>query len=252
MDVARTRELADALEAVRHRIAAACRQAGRRDEPELVVVTKTHPAEDVLRLASLGVADVGENRDQEARPKAAAVGEVLGPDAPRWHFIGQLQTNKAKLVARYATAVHSVDRAELVDALSRAMINRRGQLGAADVPDLDCLVQVDTDPRADADRPEGIGPRGGVAPDGLGDLAERVARADGLRLRGLMTVAPRGLDPADAFELLAALGAGLQAAHPDAAWLSMGMSADLEAAVRAGATHVRIGSDILGARGGVG
>ena len=105
----RTAELAARLDAVRERIARAAAAAGRADLPRLVVVTKTHPAEDVLRLAALGVTDVGENRDQEARPKAAETAARLGPDAPRWHFIGQLQTNKVKHVVKYAAAVHSVD-----------------------------------------------------------------------------------------------------------------------------------------------
>lgn len=255
----RTSELSAALDAVRDRIARAAADAGRADVPELIVVTKTHPADDVVRLAALGVAEVGENRDQEARPKAAEVAEALGDAAPRWHFIGQLQTNKAKHVVRYASAVHSVDRVELVAALSRAVVLRRER--AADEPapltpdpsrDLDCLIQVDVDPRADADRPEGIGPRGGAAPADVAEIAAAVAAAEGLRLRGLMCVAPRGLDAEEAFRSLAALGEELRAGHPDAVRLSMGMSADLEAAVRAGATHVRIGSDILGARGGVG
>ena len=244
----RAAELAHALEGVRERIRRAAAEAGRADEPRLVVVTKTHPAEDVVRLAALGVADVGENRDQEARPKAAAVAEALGEGAPRWHFIGQLQTNKAKHVVRYASAVHSVDRPELVDALSRAVVLRRERTDPG-LPDLDCLLQVDVDERADEDRPEGIGPRGGAAPALLPALARRVAEAPGLRLRGLMCVAPRGVDPEAAFTALARLGEELRAEHPEARWLSMGMSADLEAAVRAGATHVRIGSDILGARG---
>ncbi|MDY6055557.1 YggS family pyridoxal phosphate-dependent enzyme [Micrococcus sp.] len=245
----RTAELRERLEGVRRRIREATAAAGRTDEPELVVVTKTHPAEDVLRLAGLGVADVGENRDQEARPKAAAVAEALGASGPRWHFVGQLQTNKAKHVVRYAAAVHSVDRAELVDALSRAVTVRRERTPETALPDLDCLVQVDVDDRPDELRPEGIGPRGGAAPTDVETLADRIVQAPGLRLRGLMCVAPRGVDPEQAFGRLAELSARLRRAHPGAGALSMGMSADLEAAVRAGATHVRIGSDILGARG---
>lgn len=248
----RTAELAARLDAVRERIARAAAAAGRADLPRLVVVTKTHPAEDVLRLAALGVTDVGENRDQEARPKAAETAARLGPDAPRWHFIGQLQTNKVKHVVKYAAAVHSVDRVELVDALSRAVVLRREREGADAVADLECLVQVDVDERADADCPEGIGPRGGAPLDRVDAVAGRLAAAQGLRLRGLMCVAPRGVDPAAAFARLAQLGARLRADHPEADVLSMGMSADLEAAVAAGATHVRIGSDILGPRGPVG
>ena len=147
----RTREIADALAAVHARIADAARDAGREAEPALVVVTKTHPAEDVVRLAALGVTDVGENRDQEARPKAEAVAAALGADAPRWHFVGQLQTNKAKYVVRYASVVESVDRPELAEALSRALVLRREREPEAAIPDLECLVQVDVDDRADED-----------------------------------------------------------------------------------------------------
>lgn len=254
-DDPRVAEIAAGLEAVRRRIADAAAAAGRADLPELIVVSKTHPAEDVVALAGLGVRQVGENRDQEARPKAAAVAEALGGagvPAPAWHFIGQLQTNKAKHVARYASAVHSVDRLDLVDALSRAVVLRREREGVDAVSALDCLVQVDVDDRADEDRPEGIGPRGGAAPEDVPELARAIAAADGLRLRGLMCVAPRAADPAAAFARLAALSARVRSEHPDADALSMGMSGDLEAAVAAGATHVRVGSDILGARGAVG
>ena len=248
----RAREIADALAAVRARIADAARDAGREAEPAPVVVTKTHPADDVVRLAALGVTDVGENRDQEARPKAEAVAAALGADAPRWHFVGQLQTNKAKYVVRYASVVESVDRPELAEALSRALVLRREREPEAAIPDLECLVQVDVDDRADEDRPEGIGPRGGARPEDVPALADVIAGLPGLRLGGLMCVAPRGLDPEGAFRRLAALGARLRQTHPEATALSMGMSADLEAAVRAGATQVRIGSDVLGARDAVG
>lgn len=248
----RRAEIAAALDDVRGRIARAAREAGRDDEPALVVVTKTHPAEDVVRLTALGVRAVGENRDQEARPKAEAVAHVLGEGAPRWHFIGQLQTNKAKYAVRYAAVVESVDRVELAQALSRALVLRREREPDADVPDLECLVQVDVDDRADADRPEGIGPRGGADPADVPALADAIAALPGLRLGGLMCVAPRGLEPEACFGRLATLGERLRREHPGAVALSMGMSADLEAAVRAGATQVRIGSDILGAPGVVG
>ena len=248
----RAREIADALAAVHSRIVDAARDAGREAEPALVVVTKTHPAEDVVRLAALGVTDVGENRDQEARPKAEAAAAALGVDAPRWHFVGQLQTNKAKYVVRYASVVESVDRPELAEALSRALVLRREREPEAAIPDLECLVQVDVDDRADEDRPEGIGPRGGARPGGVAALAAGGAGLPGRRTGGLMCVAPRGLDPEGAFRRLAALGARLRQTHPEATALSMGMSADLEAAVRAGATQVRIGSDVLGARDAVG
>lgn len=251
----RAAEIAAGLDRVTARIDAACAAAGRADRPRLVVVTKTHPAEDVLELARRGVAEVGENRDQEARPKAAEVEDLcaaVGVSSPQWHFIGQLQSNKAKHVVRYASAVHSVDRHSLVDALARALQVRAERAAAGEVPereDLDCLIQVDVDPREPEDRPaDGIGGRGGAAPEDVPALAARIAQAPRLRLRGLMCVAPRGIDPAQAFARAAELSAELRADHPEATWLSMGMTADLEEAVAAGATHLRIGSDILGRR----
>jgi len=222
--VTRRDELAANLAAVRARMAAAARAAGRSpDELTLVAITKTFPAEDVALLADLGVADVGENRAQEAAAKHAAV-----PTPLRWHFVGTLQRNKAALVASFADVVHSVDRAELVTALDRAARAR-----------LDVLVQVSLD-----DSPG----RGGAAVADVPALAARVAASEHLVLRGLMAVAPLGADPRPAFERLAAAAARLRADHPEATWISAGMSGDLEAAVAAGATHVRIGTALLGRR----
>lgn len=255
----RAAEIAAGLRWVRTRIDAACTAAGRTDRPSLVAVTKTHPAEDVVELVRHGVAEVGENRDQEARPKAAEVERLcaeVGLVAPAWHFIGQLQSNKAKHAVRYAAAVHSVDRSSLVDALGRAMEVRAERAAGGEVPareDLDCLIQVDVDPRRAAERPaDGIGGRGGAAPQDVVVLAARIAATPRLRLRGLMCVAPRGIDPAESFAQAADISDRLRVEHPEAAWLSMGMTADLEAAVAAGATHLRIGSDILGRRADVG
>lgn len=255
----RATEIAAGLERVTARIDAACAAAGRADRPALIAVTKTHPAEDVVELVRRGVADVGENRDQEARPKATEVERLCaeaGLAVPAWHFIGQLQSNKAKHAVRYAAAVHSVDRSSLVDALGRAMQVRAERAAAGEVPareDLDCLIQVDVDPRPAAERPtDGIGGRGGAAPEDVAALAAGIASTPRLRLRGLMCVAPRGIEPAESFARAAHLAARLREDHPEAAWLSMGMTADLEAAVAAGATHLRIGSDILGRRADLG
>lgn len=231
---ARRQEIADALGGVQERIAAACSAAGRpREEVTLVAVTKYFPASDAAALVRLGVQDLGESRDPEAGEKAAALGEVPGLASPTWHFVGQLQTNKANRVARYADVVHSVDRDRLVRALSHGAELAGRTLGV--------LVQVNLG-GPDADR------RGGVEPDAVAALADAVAASPGLVLRGLMAVAPRGQDPAPAFERLARTGERLRADHPGASWLSAGMSGDLEAAVAHGATHLRIGSAILGAR----
>lgn len=228
----RLAELRENLAAVEERIGAACAAAGRdRAELTLVVVTKTYPASDVSLLAELGVTDVGENRHPEAGEKAAEVAAPL-----RWHFMGGLQTNKAGAVARYADVVHSVDRAKLVASLGRG--------AAAAERDLEVLLQVDLGP--DFDRPSDG--RSGASPTELAVLADAVASTERLRLGGVMTVAPLGVDPAPVFERLAGLAQQLRADHRGATTISAGMSGDLEAAVAAGATHLRVGRAILGER----
>jgi len=224
------------LARVEERIGAACRAAGRdREDVTLIVVTKTYPASDVRLLAGLGVRHVAENRDQEAGPKAAA-----SADLPlSWHFVGQLQTNKARSVVRYADHVHSVDRLRLVGALSGAATAAGRRLG--------CLIQVALDAESGTQ-----GERGGVAPDGVDALADAVAAADGLRLDGLMTVAPLAGayagQPRAAFDRLMEISSRLRETHPAANMVSAGMSQDLEEAVAAGATHVRVGTAVLGVR----
>lgn len=234
----REEEIAAGLSAVHERIAAACAAAGRDPaEVTLVVVTKTYPATDVQVLAKLGVADVGENRDQEAAPKAVAVA-ALGAQV-RWHFVGQLQRNKCRSVVEYADVVHSVDGVRLARALGGAAERHRER-------PLDVLVQVsiDGDPR-----------RGGavvgatVDPDRDFDrVALTIAEAARLRLAGVMAVAPQHWAPEAAFERLAEVAGRLRAAYPAATAVSAGMSADLEPAITHGATHVRIGSAVLGTR----
>jgi PLP dependent protein len=223
-------QLAASLAEVRERIARACAAAGRPpDAVTLTAVTKTYPASDVVLLSGLGVTDVGENRDQEAGEKAAAA-RAEGA-TPRWHFIGRLQRNKVRSVLSYADVVESVDSVRLAEALNRAVADRP-------VP-LDVLIQVSIDGDPD---------RGGVAGDDLWRVSDTVAESTGLRLGGLMAVAPVDWDPDRAFAELAALSGRLSTAHPGATTLSAGMSGDLEAAVRHGATHVRIGTLLLGMR----
>ncbi|MFE0103847.1 YggS family pyridoxal phosphate-dependent enzyme [Streptomyces sp. NPDC059009] len=232
----RKSQLAGNLADVEKRIAAACAEAGReRDEVTLIVVTKTHPASDVRILSELGVRHVAENRDQDAAPKAAECSDL----PLTWHFVGQLQTNKVRSVVSYADAVQSVDRPKLVTALSAAAVRAERELG--------CFIQVALDAEED-----GRGDRGGVGPGGIEELADLVAGAPGLRLDGLMTVAPltgpyEGRQQA-AFERLMDLSTALRATHPAANMVSAGMSADLEQAVAAGATHVRVGTAVLGVR----
>ncbi|GLY71914.1 YggS family pyridoxal phosphate-dependent enzyme [Actinoallomurus iriomotensis] len=230
--MSRIEELAANLAAVRERITKACHAAGRApDEITLVAVTKTFPASDVRLLAELGITDVAENRDQEA---AAKVYDCRDLDLT-WHFVGQLQTNKARSVVSYADVIHSVDRARLVNALSRAATD------AGRSPR--CLIQVSLDEAGTAE-----GGRGGVRPDGVLALAEALSAAEGLRLGGLMAVAPLGADPAPAFARLAEISDSLRAVYPDAKTVSAGMSGDLEHAIVSGATHVRIGTALLGGR----
>ncbi|MFI8893102.1 YggS family pyridoxal phosphate-dependent enzyme [Streptomyces paradoxus] len=229
-------ELAANLAKVERRIADACAAAGRaRDEVTLIVVTKTYPASDVRILADMGVRHVAENRDQDAAPKAAACSDL----PLTWHFVGQLQTNKVRSVAGYADFVQSVDRSRLVSALSKEAVRAGRELG--------CLLQVALDAGE-----SGRGERGGVGPGGIAELADLVAGAPGLRLDGLMTVAPltgeyAGREQA-AFERLMVLSTDLRRSHPAATMVSAGMSTDLEQAVTAGATHVRVGSAVLGVR----
>ena len=227
--------LRERLAAVQERIDNAVAAAGGAARPpRLIVVTKFHPAEDVRRLAALGVTDVGENRDQEASEKAAQLDDL----GLNWHFIGQLQSKKAKSVVKYAASVHAVDREALASALAKAMAAESERTGRAP---LDCFIQVSLDDDAGAHR-------GGALPADVPALAEKLAGSAGLRLAGVMAVAPFGADPAPAFEKLAELSARLTAEHPGATGISAGMSQDLEAAIRFGATHLRIGSDILGPR----
>jgi PLP dependent protein len=235
--VSRPAELSRNLTATRNRIAAACAAAGRDPaEITLVAVTKTYPASDVLALAGLGLTDFGENRDQEAAPKAAEVAAARQPVT--WHFVGQLQTNKAHSVARYAHLVHSVDRIRLVRAL--------GAAARAAARELTCLVQVSLgtaglDPR-DADA------RGGVPPAALAEVATAIEAEEGLTLGGLMAVAPRFADPKGAFAPLRQLSDVIRSVNASATVVSAGMSGDLEAAVECGATHLRIGTALLGDR----
>jgi len=226
--------LAENLRAVRARIDAAARAAGRDPAAvRLLAVSKTRPAQDVAALAALGQVHVAENRVQELTGKAAELTD-LTPDL-HWHLVGQLQRNKAAAVARLGATVHSVDRASLVGALDRAA-DREQRV-------LDVYLQVDLG------GPEGeLGSRGGARPADVPGLADAVGETAALRLRGLMAVAPRGEDPVPAFARLAGLAERVRAAHPGASEISAGMSGDLEAAVAAGATVVRVGTALFGSR----
>jgi pyridoxal phosphate enzyme (YggS family) len=217
----RSAGLARRLDEVHGRIAAACRAAGRSSgDITLIAITKTFPASDVRLLAGLGVRDVGENRDQEAAPKAAQCAGLQPPLI--WHFVGQLQTNKAASVVSYASVVHSVDRLRLVSALGR-QASRAGRVVCG-------LVQVSLD---------GDVARGGVVAGQVPRIADAIAGQPGLVLGGVMAVAPLDVPPP---------AADVRARHPEAVMISAGMSGDLEEAIAAGATHVRVGTALLGGR----
>jgi len=221
-------ELTARLADVRHRIAKACEAAGRDiGDITLIAVTKTRPASDVRLLSELGLADVGENRDAEAAPKAAQCSDLN----LTWHFIGQLQTNKCASVVRYARVVHSVDRPRLVRALGQAA--RRADRV------IDGLIEVSLD---------GDPARGGTPAGQVPALAEALAAEPGLVLGGVMAIAPLGMVPAEAFARLLDSAAAVRAVRPSATVISAGMSGDFEAAVEAGATHLRIGTALLGDR----
>ena len=253
----RRQQIETNLQTVRARIEAACAAADRDPgEVTLVVVTKFHPPADIAHLVDLGVTDIGENRDQEASAKIAE----LDPEVRERltvHFIGQLQTNKAKNVVAYADCIQSVDRPKLVGALDRAMADRADRVmadqqnphqkagGASETrTKMGVLLQVDLGEGEDAGR-------GGVLPAQLPDLADAVGEREHLTLRGVMAVAPFGLDEAGttaAFGRLADLAEAVRERHPEATTISAGMSGDLEIAISSGATHLRVGTAILGSR----
>lgn len=222
------------LEKINSRIAQACSRSKRNiSEITVIAVTKTYPASDVDLLKQLGIENVGENKDQEASGKISQVKEKFS-----WHFIGQLQSNKAKSVVTYAELVHSVDRLSLAKELQKS--------ASAIAKKQKVLIQVDLDQ-------SGPDPsRGGVWPADLAALAQFISQSENLELAGLMSVAPLGENPSEAFERLAQIRSDFLKNYPNAVILSAGMSEDLEAAIEHGATHLRIGSALLGERPKIG
>ena len=230
----RLSEIQSNLDRIQTRISKACSAVGRNiSEITLIAVTKTYPASDVDLLKQLGIENVGENRDQEAASKKSEVKNEF-----KWHFIGQLQSNKAKSVVNYAELIHSVDRWSLAKEIQKSAqgINKIQPV----------LIQVDLDQ---------TGPdptRGGIWPAELSELASSISQASHLDLKGLMSVAPLGENPELAFARLNEIRVGFLKEHPQAQILSAGMSDDLEAAILHGATHLRIGSALLGERPKIG
>ena len=224
-------ELAQRYNQIVEKVAAAAAGSGRAaEEITLVVVTKNHPPQLVLELLELGARDFGENRDQEASPKALEV-LAASSDAMKWHFIGQLQTNKVRSVLEYADTIHSLDRESLLSELQKRTAERAKPLGVF------IQVNLTEDPA-----------RGGVQVADLEPFATKVLNSPGLHLAGLMGVGGLDKAPELEFERLAGLSETLQKLSPEANSLSMGMSSDFEAAIGFGATHLRIGTAITGKR----
>lgn len=234
-------ELSEALSAVRARLARAAEAAGRHvDEIELLPITKFFPATDVVILRRLGCPAIGESREQEASNKAAEVNALLGSEPIRWHMVGRIQRNKARSIAGWAYAAHSVDSAKVAAALDRAV--REALLDGRRTEPLHVYVQISLD---------GDTERGGVdvgRPGLVDELCAAVDAAEGLELVGLMAIPPLGSDPAKAFAQLAGERERLQHGYPQPLGLSAGMSSDLESAVKHGSTCVRVGTALMGQR----
>jgi pyridoxal phosphate enzyme (YggS family) len=224
-------ELAQRYNQIAEQIASAAAASGKNAKDiTLVVVTKNHPPQLVIELITLGARDFGENRDQEAEPKAKQV-LASSSETMRWHFIGQLQTNKVRSVLEYADLIHSLDRESLLVELQKRTADRPNPVGVF------IQVNLTEDPA-----------RGGVRVNDLEAFATKVLGSKGLRLEGLMGVGGLDKDPAVEFERLAGLSSKLQSLAPQAKGLSMGMSSDFEVAIGYGATHLRIGTAITGKR----
>jgi pyridoxal phosphate enzyme (YggS family) len=218
----RRSEIAGNLEAVREQISLAADRAGRSaNEITLIAVTKTFPASDVEILKDLGVTNFGENRDADAAPKAAEISGI-------WHFQGQIQSNKLKSITSWANVLHSLDQIRHFEVVEKI---------APHPLDIFCQVSLD-----------GSEGRGGVSENELFELAQAIEKSETHRLLGLMAVAPLGADPADAFSKLSVIHKAFMADFPKANKLSAGMSGDFKEAIAYGATHIRIGSQILGSR----
>ena len=223
--------LAERLAEAQHKIAAAAEQCGRASEDiKLIVVTKNHPTQLVFDLLDLGMRDFGENRDQEAGPKAAEV-RAASAIEHHWHFIGQLQSNKVKSVVTYASSIHSLDRQSLLDALGKATSER-------EIP-LDVFIQLNL-----TDDPG----RGGIQPANLKPFAENVLTHPGLNLVGVMGVAALDNNLERDFGAIRGASETLRTIKAEASLISAGMSEDFETAIAYGATHLRIGSAITGKR----
>jgi len=240
---ARLNEISQNLAAVEREVSIAVEKSNRqRAEITLIAVTKNFPVSDVVHLYDLGIRNFGENRDQEARAKVEECKKYVEGDetnseknaeGAKWHFQGQLQRNKLRSIATWADFIHSVDQDKYLPPLQQLSIELKKPISVLLQLSLDLPIRPD---------------RGGVAPEELIDLGEKVMELPGLNLQGLMAVAPLDVAPDLAFNALRTISGTFLKAFPDANWISAGMSGDFAAAIAAGATHIRVGSSILGSR----
>ncbi len=236
---ARQIEISQNLAAVEREICLAVEKSNReRSEITLIVVTKNFPASDVVHLYDLGIRNFGENRDQEAKAKVEEFKNYVADDAKneketKWHFQGQLQRNKLRSIATWADFIHSFDQERYLLPLQQLSIELEKPISLLLQLSLDLPIRPD---------------RGGVAPEELIELGEKVKEHSGLKLQGLMAVAPLDVAPELAFNALKTISGTFLRAFPDADWISAGMSGDFAEAIAAGATHLRVGSSILGSR----
>ena len=226
MSLDRKAEIAANLNKVKERIAGASAKVGRDPaDIQLIAVTKTFPISDLQYLYELGVRDFGENRDQEASGK---VGQL--PADINWHFQGQIQSNKLKSITSWASYIHSIDQLKYAKMVSEFAGDQRKSI----------FLQVSLDQVPES--------RGGVDPVKLVELANGITQFTNLNLMGLMAVAPLEENTDQAFSRLAQIHSNFKESFPTAKYLSAGMSGDYETAILHGATHLRIGSSILGNR----
>lgn len=221
----RRADLSTSLADVRERAAQAARAAGRDlQDITLIAVTKTYPVSDVKILADLGIADFGENRSEEGLEKS-----LLVPGT--WHYQGQVQSRKLRDIASWADVIHSLDQLSHIEKLARICLDMDKTLKI--------FIQLSLDGAPD---------RGGVLEEGLSQLAQSVENSEKLQLVGLMCVPPVEYEFEEAFTQIAEVGQRFRSNYPQAILLSAGMSSDFEEAIAHGATHIRVGSQILGSR----
>ena len=206
----------------------------------LIVVTKTFPVSDVEILRELGCSEFGENRDQEGKLKAPAV-------SAKWHFQGQLQSNKLRSICSWADVIQTVDSLRYVDLISSALsrISEEGNLGK---DSLEIFIQVSLDSKLESKLDSEKSARQGADPKEINQIADAIMSTKNLKLQGLMAVAPLDEEPDSAFLRLSKIHSDFKANYPNSPYLSAGMSGDFQSAISHGATHIRIGSQILGSR----